>query len=771
MESLFTFLFKYRPFFFQRGEFTFQWGFSYWTVGLMILSLSGLLFLVYRHRLLHLKGRPGWTLLTLRCSFFLLLFLLTMRPGLILSRLVPKENLLAVLVDNSRSMGLPTEMSQPRGQTALELFNEDSDFQEALDERFYVRLFRFDSRVQRVEESLELDWQGDQTNIVSGLEGVLAETKNLPLAGILLFTDGSDNSYRDFQEVLAELKARQIPVHTIGLGPESLTQDVEITHVSAPRVSIPETISVARVTFRHSGFGGSRGRLEVREGNSLVKTQEVHFPRDSETFTVDVKIIPKSEGIRSYTFSLEPLEGEEIHENNSRTTIIEVQNLAARVLYVEGHPRWEYKFIRRSMSEDENVRLVTLLRTALNKFYRQGIEEETTLAAGFPSEREELFDYQGIIFGSVESSFFTYQQMEMVRDFVGKRGGGFMMLGGSASFGAGRYQNTPIEEILPVWVQDSDEDSVDSESLYVQGESRLQLTDQGLQHPALQLSLPEDQGVSEWDDVPVLTDWNVVREIKSGATVLARLDESLGLDANQPDVPLVVFQRYGRGHTLALLTGSSWRWQMLEDHEDQKHETFWRQILRWLVNSAKDPITLETKREVYSQNELVDIRAEVNDKAFNRINDARVEATITSPSGETFKMPLQWDARDDGVYRGQLAPHEDGFYVVEIEAESSAFAEDESPPGAKTSFFTSTGTREYFEAFQKRDFLEKLAQETGGNYYTVSDVEELPEEILYTESQTSIVEVLDLWDMPFNLLLLMALLFGEWILRKRRGLI
>ncbi len=109
--------------------------------------------------------------------------------------------------------------------------------------------------------------------------------------------------------------------------------------------------------------------------------------------------------------------------------------------------------------------------------------------------------------------------------------------------------------------------------------------------------------------------------------------------------------------------------------------------------------------------------------------------------------------------------------MVEIEAESSAFGEDESPPQAKTSFLTSTGTREYFEAFQKRDFLEKLAQETGGNYYTVSDVERLPEEILYTQSQTSIVEVLDLWDMPFNFLLLMALLFCEWILRKRQGLI
>ena len=771
MENLFTFFFKYRPFFFQRGEFTFQWSLSLWTVGLLIVSLVAVLFLIYRHRLLQIKGKGSWTLLTLRCAFFLVLLLLSMRPGLVLSRLVPKENLLAILVDNSQSMGIPTENNQPRGQKAQALLNEESDFLEALDERFYLRLFQFDSRVRRVEESLELDWQGDQTSIGGGIEGVLTETKNLPLAGILLFTDGSDNSYRDFQEVLAELKARQVPVHTIGLGPESLTRDVEITHVSAPRVSVPETLSVARVTFRHSGFGGSRGRLEVREGSSLVQTTEVHFPRDSDTFTTEVKIIPKSAGIKSYHFSLEPLEGEEILENNTRTTIIQVQNLAAQILYVEGHPRWEYKFIRRSMAEDNNVRLVTLLRTALNKFYRQGIEEETTLAAGFPSEREELFGYQGILFGSVESSFFTYPQMEMVRDFVGKRGGGFMMLGGSASFASGQYQNTPIEEILPVWLQDNDEEGVSSESVYVQGESKLRLTDQGLNHPALQLSSAEGENVSNWDEIPGLTDWNVIRGTKSGATVLAQLDTSSSLDPNQPEIPLVVFQRYGRGHTLALLTGSSWRWQMLQDQEDQKHEIFWRQMLRWLVRSAKNPITLETKREVYSQNEVVDLRAEVSDKAFNRINDARVEATITSPSGEIFTLPLQWDAHEDGIYRGQLSPHEDGLYEVEIMAQANALAEDEKDRQAKTSFLTSTGSREYFEAFQEKDFLQKLAQETGGNYYTVSDVERLPEEILYTQSQTSVIEVLDLWDMPFNLLLLMALLFGEWILRRREGLI
>ena len=235
------------------------------------------------------------------------------------------------------------------------------------------------------------------------------------------------------------------------------------------------------------------------------------------------------------------------------------------------------------------------------------------------------------------------------------------------------------------------------------------MTDQGLNHPALQLSSIEGNNASEWDEIPVLTDGNVGRDTKSGATVLARLDTSSRREPDQPGIPLVVFQRYGRGHTLAFLTGSSWRWQMLEDQEDQKHETFWRQMLRWLVRSAKNPITVETKREVYSQNEVVDLRAEVSDKAFNRINDARVEATITSPSGEIFTLPLQWDAQEDGIYRGQLTPHEDGFYAVEIKATASALAESDKERQAKTSFLTSTTTATYMGRYWYGDWCRNIS--------------------------------------------------------------
>jgi uncharacterized membrane protein len=759
MEEIFASLFNYRPFFFQKGQLVFQSGFSFLHFALASISIVAVLYLLYRRSW---TGGTGRLLFALRSAFFIFLLLLLMKPGLTLSTLVPRETILAVLVDNSASMGLPDAGGQTRGESAGRLLLPDSDFLSALGEKFHLRFYTFDSQTQAAELPLEMNWKGDGTSIAGGLKTVLAETQHLPLGGILLVTDGADNSFEDFQETTNELKTRKVPVHAIGIGPDSLTRDVELVQVVAPRQLVPNSTAMVRVTLQQRGFGGARARLEVREGNALVQTREVHFPRNQETVNVELNLAPKTEGMKIYQFTLVPLEGEEIRENNSRTTLMQVRDTRPRILYIEGYPRWEYKFIRQALSGDRHLRLETLLRTAQNKFYRQGIEEETTLATGFPVERRELFEYKGIIFGSIESSFFSYAQMEMVRDFVNKRGGGFMMLGGSSSFAAGRYQNTPIEEILPVWLE-REGGAASFDSYQSRLAVRYNLTDHGLRHPALQLAEDEQQNLTLWQDLPELNDWNRVAAPKPGAVVLARSG-----GAQESARPLLAFHRYGRGQALALLTGTTWRWQMLQDHQNQTHETFWRQILRWLAGSAKDPVTVETDREIYSPGETVRIRAEVNDDTFNRINDARVEVTITSPTGRASTLPLKWRAGDDGLYQGEWIADEEGLFRIRAEA----FGRGDGSAGYGESeqyFLSSTGRREYFNPVQNRDFLQRLTNATGGNYYSLSNARHFPEEVMYSEGRSTVVEVLDLWNMPFNFLLLMGLIFAEWITRKRYG--
>jgi uncharacterized membrane protein len=166
------------------------------------------------------------------------------------------------------------------------------------------------------------------------------------------------------------------------------------------------------------------------------------------------------------------------------------------------------------MQDDPNIRLVTLLRSSPNKFYRQGLDKEETLAEGFPKKKEELFGYKGLIFGSIESTFFSQEQLKMVVDFVSNRGGGFLMMGGRNSYAGGHYENSPIADILPVQMAAGDRAPVI-------GRVKLEVTDYGRTHPLMKLTPDPTANVKQWSDLPPLNDFNRTLEAKIGGIVLA----------------------------------------------------------------------------------------------------------------------------------------------------------------------------------------------------------------------------------------------------------
>lgn len=765
MEALFSALFKYRPFYFLEGELHFQSSLPWLAVLLIWSGCVGILFLIYRRRLPR-QPKQALMLSGLKGLWLLVALLILMQPALTLSRLAPQESLIAVLLDNSRSLGIE-EDGHPRGNLVRELADPSSPFRQGLEENFQIRWLHFDQAPRVPEDPVALDWSGEQTNLSAALQAVLADSRSLPFAGAILVTDGADNSFREVAPTIREFAARGIPLHTVGVGPEQSGRDIEVTSVSLPDRVLPESVAVARVQIRHPGFRGTRAQVVVRDGSTLVTSTEVTLSPTSDLTTAEVRLYPEFTGVKVWDFMVTPLPGEQLRENNSIPAVFEVRDTQPKVLLVEGRPRWEFKFIRQAMTGDRYVRLESLLRSAINKYYRQGIEEETTLAAGFPTRREELFAYQGLVLGDVESAFFTYGQMEMIRDFVSRRGGGLLVLGGGSTLAAGGYQNTPIEEALPVWLGGPEAQRALDLS-YRRGESSVSLTDHGLLHPALRLARDEAESARLWSELPTLTDHNQVSGLKPGATLLAELQPAQG--ANRASQPLLVSHRYGRGLGLALLSGSSWRWQMLRDSSDQSHERFWRQLSRWLVSSAKDPVSVEVERTVYSRNEAVKFRVEAHDDAFNRLNDVRWEASVIDQNGTRTPLSLAWSAREDGVYVGEWFPGGDGIHRVEVSA-GRPDAERTLLGTAADHFLVATGQAEYFDATRKVSFLNSIARDTGGRYYGIEDAQRLPEEIRYVHSESSVTEVLELWNMPFNFVLLLGLLAGEWVLRRRWGLL
>ncbi|HWP85821.1 MAG TPA: vWA domain-containing protein, partial [Terriglobia bacterium] len=449
-EAIFQFLFKYPPVAFERGRLAFSSGWPGWAWAGVALAAAVLVawYLWQRHP--HLAAKEKLFVWSAQSLTLAILLLLLWRPVLILSSLVPQRNVLAILVDDSASMSL-VEDGVSRADRVREIFGDSSPLPAALREKFQVRMYSFSDAARRLPGVQELNSAGTGSRIEGAVSEVYAELRHLPLAGMVVVSDGAQNLPPSSRETMEEIQARKIPIYTLGVGRTELSRDLQVDEVAVARTALPGALLTADVTVRQRGYLGREARLVVREGSRVVASKDLEFGPEPVQ-TVPVSFTPSSKGIKEYSFEVVAPEGEPVRENNSQSRLVEVQDRSARVLYLEGEPRWEYKFLRRALELDESIRIASLLRTSQNKFYRQGIENEQELAEGLP-EPKELFRYEGLIIGSLSASFFNAEQQKSIYDFVSRRGGGVLFLGGREALSAGGYQNSLLADLVPVELQ------------------------------------------------------------------------------------------------------------------------------------------------------------------------------------------------------------------------------------------------------------------------------------------------------------------------------
>src|SRR5262249_7125316 len=202
-----------------------------------------------------------------------------------------------------------------------------------------------------------------------------------------------------------------------------------------------------------------------------------------------------------------------------------------------------------AISGDKNLQVVTLLRTAENKYYRQHVSSPDEVVSGFPQTREELFGYRALILGSVEAASFSPDQLRMIADFVNKRGGGLLMLGGRRSFAEGGWAGTPVGEVLPV--------TLEAANAKFLSELNVRPTRAGATFPVTLLGNDEKASATKWDAMPALTTVNPIRLLKPGATALLT-----ATDNRRQDQVVLAYQRYGRGKAVAMPIQDSWIWRM-----------------------------------------------------------------------------------------------------------------------------------------------------------------------------------------------------------------
>jgi uncharacterized membrane protein len=761
---MFQLLFKYPSAIFTKGQFVLLGSWPVWLLVLLICASAVGLALLIRSRLREatpeVRNWRAWVIWAMQSALVALLFFLLWKPAIIVAELSSQQNIIAVLVDDSHSMSITDSDGKTREAAALSAL--EGGVLAGLQKRFQTRVYRFGNQLTRVNDVAGITPVEGATRIGDTLKQLATETADLPVGAILLLSDGGQNTAGTggsgiSMDALQALRNRRIPVHTVAFGKEQSAHDVEIEDVGSAASAIANSRVGATVSLTQRGYAGEKAKLTVRDRDKELAAREITLATDGRIQTEPIFFSIGPAGAKSLSFTVEPLPGEENLSNNAVTRPILVTDAKRRILYIEGEPRWEYKFIRRAESDDPTVQLVSMLRTSENKIYRQGISDPSELADGFPVRPEDLFGYSGIIIGSIDADYFTPLQQELLRQFVDRRGGGILFLGGRASLSDGGWAASRLNELLPTFLPAGNHN-------FHRNAATVELTPQGEGSPITQLVDDPEKNAERWKKLTYLADYEDAGAPKPGATVLA------DLQAGRRKLPLLITQNYGHGRTAIMATGGTWRWQMSEALGDPSHDLFWQQLLRWLVAESPGPVVASMPERLLMDEGRIQLTAQVRDRQFQQAPNAHATAHIVGPEGVNAVVDLSATGSTPGQYQTEWTAEKPGSYLAEVTAESTGSQAEELGRDVVT-FQRQDGVAENFHTEQNRRLLEQLASETGGRYWEPSDLKSLPRDISYSEAGISVRSTKQLWDMPIVFLLLLGLPITEWLLRRKWGVI
>ena len=736
---------------FRSGELAFARGWPLWL--LFALAATGLVLIVFTLlRRSELQPLQRVVLAALQFAFFAVLLTLLWRPVLNVERIRDRENVVAVVVDDSGSMNVAAANApswREQGVKAL----QDSGALERIGASSELRLFSFDDRAKSLESLGDLAGGTGATRIGDALATVMQMAASVPMAAVVLVSDGAENGSSLDEAAMSRLAATGIPVHTVGVGPEQTSNDLELEQLQVPDSAVAGEMLRAAVSVRHQGQRSTRVR--IYDGDKLVASQEIPLGEQPGLTTASVEFPAGEAGMRDLRVTMDGARSETRLANNTRRAVLDVDGRPRSVLYIEGEPRWEYKFMRRAADDDRSLRVASSMRATPNRFYRQGVKSGDELKDGLPVSEAELFGFDAVILGSIEAAAFNAQQHEWLKAFVDRRGGSLLLLAGRDGMGDGGWGRVPLAQILPSRLPGG------AQAGYGAFTSHARLTEYGRESAIGRLDADPVRNEKQWQELPALADFQKIGALRPGAVVL--LEAVSGKGASERADPLLVTQRYGRGSSWLLATATTWRWQMRLPVEDQRHELFWRQLLHALTTSAPERLSLQPDHSVYSDESSVQLEGQVLDESFKPVPGAVLSVTASADSGAVAPATIEPSGRDDGRYRVVVQATMPGLYRVVMTAKLGERTLGE----AVTHVRREDGVREQFGAYQHRPMLERIARETGGRYWKLDDLSGLPDAIRYSRAGMVERQTLDLWNMPIVFLLLVLLKGGEWLLRRR----
>ncbi len=810
-------------------SFSFQDSPEPWVFFLLILPAI-VFFTAWLYRKEKSEVRPAvrTVLVVLRSLLFVLIVLFLFRPVLLKSRIVVEKPTALLLLDDSASMrerDTYAERADPSGEgakkeaaglvaeaaglvaeaagrvaeaagrmaeaaglaspglvgsfTRRELVerifsNPETNILGTIEERYDLRIYAFGSSLNRIGGLDGLRAEGESTRLGDALAGAVEDFRGRDLSALVLVSDGRSNRGRDPRDAARLASNRQIPVHTVGVGDPSEPRNVELTGVNAPTVALTGDEVTFRVNIRSRGYEGRPVVLTLREGGEragdVLASRDFILKEGGGEQQEQLYWRPEIEGDFTLRLSIPPLPGEQDEDDNVLTHVIRIESAHIRVLYVEGYPRWEYRFLKNILLRAENFEVQVVLQSADLDFIQESSENVPPLVR-VPKDLKELMEYHVIVFGDVDPTVLgeNWEEsraiLKALKNFV-EAGGGFLMQAGELH-SPSSYRETPVADILPVVIGNIEEQrpAGDEGGLF-----RPKLENYLNPHEILLLEKDKAKNRRLWEDpeygLPGFLWYLPVERAKPGTEVLARHPAGGNRHGNH----VILATRYHpAGRTIFLAVDSTWRWRF--PYGDRYMEKFWRGMVRYLAQNKlrrKDyRYELYTDRSLYDINERIQVTARVRDVDYRLSRDPVRTVKIMDPEDAVEDLLL--NRIGEGEYSRSIVRSEPGVYQLWIPGEAGGV----EARHALTSITVNVPRLETENPVLDRMLLQDVSRISGGTYRDLCDSAGLLH-VLNDEERVRRIsdpERRDLWSSWWTLLLFVALFAAEWILRKRNNLL
>ena len=795
------------------GSITFINAESWWLIVLAAVVLVPLAWYGWKP-LGPVRGK-SWLPLAFRILgiFFILLFLL--EPNWTSERAARGANIVAVISDNSQGLQLKENGAElTRGETMLDyLTGVESSWLADLNDAFQVRPYQFDRDLRRIPDFTQLDFEGDRSNLGQSLESLADRFNGLPLAGVVVLTDGNATDLDESLTMLPDLP----PVYPIVVGNPGQMPDVSIDRIEIRQTAFDD--APVALTAEVASRGGYRKSVDVKvraldTEDSLGSETDADYLPDpvrvsgrstSEPQAINFNWRPLDSGIQFYEVAAEQtgdanltddaLDPEEATTlNNRRLFMLDQGQQEYRILYVSGRPNWEFKFLNRALAEDHQMGLVGLIRVARrepkfefkgrsgessNPLYRGfGREDETErydqpvlvrintrdedeLLGGFPKTPEVLFEYDAVIIDDVEAEFFSFNQLSLLRRFASERGGGLLLLGGADALNNGDYAETPLAAAMPVYLDREP-------AVAPQTELQWELTREGWVEPWVRVRPIESEERERQRAMPSFKVLNALSSLKPGAQVLVEASDRSG---NR--YPGLVAQSFGSGRVACLAIGDLWRWGLKSAEEQADLARFWRQLTRWLVTDNVLQVELQTEK----QGETTQLKVIARDKSYQPVDLAQSRITIKrvsklgdeSEEGGFEEVTVYAEPVSDspGHFISEFQARDAGAYLATVEVTDS---EGAVLGTAEAGWVLDPAADEFRSLEPNRPLLENLASKTGGQVLGFSELGKLSDLLARNPAPVSEVYTTPIWHKSWWFMAILVCFLLEWAVRRMRGL-